>query len=66
MLTADELEMFRYELDHNFPMFSEWEKEKLMDLAEHGTGNLIRALTYLAEAYLRIEEGAGDAQEEVC
>ena len=37
MLTADELEMFRYELDHNFPMFSEWEKEKLMDLAEHGT-----------------------------
>ena len=66
MLTADELEMFRYELDHNFPMFSEREKEKLMDLAEHGTSSLIRALTCLAEAYQRIEEGVGDAQEEVC
>ncbi len=66
MLSADELAMYRYELDHNFPMFSEWEKEKLMDLAEHGTGSLIRALTCLAEAYQRIEEGAGDAQEEVC
>ena len=37
-----------------------------MDLAEHGTGSLIRALTCLAEAYQRNEEGAGDAQEEVC
>lgn len=66
MLNSEELEMFQYELTHNFPMFSEWEKEKLMDLAEHGTGSLIRALTCLAEAYQRIEEGAGDAQEEVC
>lgn len=59
MLSADELEMFRYELDHNFPMFSEWEKEKLMDLAEHGTGGQIRVLTALAKAFLWVEESAG-------
>ena len=59
MLTADELEMFRYELDHNFPMFSEREKEKLMDLAEHGTSGQIRVLTALAKAFLWVEESAG-------
>ena len=59
MLTADELEMFRYELDHNFPMFSEWEKEKLIDLAEHGTSGQIRVLTALAKAFLWVEESAG-------
>lgn len=59
MLTADELEMFRYELDHNFPMFSEWEKEKLMDLAEHGTSGQIRVLAALAKAFLWVEESAG-------
>lgn len=59
MLTADELKMFRYELDHNFPMFSEWEKEKLMDLAEHGTSGQIRVLTALAKAFLWVEESAG-------
>ena len=59
MLTADELEMFRYELDHNFPMFSEWEKEKLIDLAELGTSGQIRVLTALAKAFLWVEESAG-------
>ena len=59
MLNADELEMFRYELDHNFPMFSEWEKEKLMDLAEHGTSGQIRVLTALAKVFLWVEESAG-------
>ena len=59
MLSADELTMFRYELDHNFPMFSEWEKEKLMDLAEHGTSVQIRVLTALAKAFLWVEESAG-------
>lgn len=59
MLNTEELEMFRYELDHNFPMFSEWEKEKLMDLAEHGTSGQIRVLTALAKAFLWVEESAG-------
>lgn len=66
MLTVDELEKYRYELDHNFPMFNEWEKEKLMDLAEHGTGSLIRALTCLAEFYLQAETGEAAHQGQVC
>lgn len=66
MLNTDELKMFRYELDHNFPMFSEWEKEKLMDLAEHGTGSLIRALTCLAEFYLQAETGEAAPQGTAC
>lgn len=53
MLTDKELEMFREKLGNDFPMFSEWEKKKLMDIAEHGSGGLIKALTYLAEARLK-------------
>ena len=60
MLTDKELKMYRHELDHNFPMFSEWEKEKLMDIAEHGTGGLVRVLTYLAEARLKQEQAEQD------
>lgn len=66
MLNTDELKMFRYELDYNFPMFSEREKEKLMSLAEHGTGSLIRALTCLAEFYLQAETGEGAHQGAAC
>lgn len=66
MLTADELEKFRHTLGNDFPLFSEWEKEKLMDLAEHGTGSLIRALTYLAEAYLQAETAEGAVQASAC
>lgn len=53
MLTDKELEMFREKLGNDFPMFSEWEKKKLMDIAEHGSGGLIKALTYFAEARLK-------------
>lgn len=66
MLNTDEFKMFRYELGHNFPMFSEWEKEKLLYLAKHGNGSLIRALTCLAEFYLQAETGEGAHQVAAC
>ena len=66
MLTDKELEMFREKLGNDFPMFSEWEKKKLMDIAEHGSGGLIKALTYLAEAYLQAETAEGAAQATAC
>ncbi len=66
MLIADELEKFRHALGNDFPMFSEWEKGKIMGIAMYGTSDLVRALTYLAEAYLQAETAEGAVQASAC
>ena len=66
MLTDKELETFREKLDSDFPMFSEWEKGKIMGIAMYGTSDLVRALTYLAEAYLQAETAEGAVQASAC
>lgn len=66
MLIDKEPEMFREKLDNDFRMFSEWEKEKILGIAMYGTSGLVRALTYLAEAYLQAETAEGAVQASAC
>ena len=58
MLSADELAMYRYELDHNFPMFSEWEKEKPLRVLQHSQaagGNQLLQGSYTASILSNLE-----------